>query len=77
MVSVGQPVSGGAGDPQWVRHVGAFRERPFCRSRPFVLPMLLGVALARAWVRILSRCWQDRSVYDVSCHRSAQAIAAA
>lgn len=32
--------------------------------------------LARAWVRILWRCWQDRAAYDVTQHRAAQAIAA-
>jgi transposase len=32
--------------------------------------------LARAWVRILWRCWQDRAPYDVTRHRAAQAIAA-
>jgi transposase len=32
--------------------------------------------LARAWVRILWRCWQDRTAYDVTRHRAAQAIAA-
>lgn len=33
--------------------------------------------LARAWIRILWRCWQDRTPYDVSRHRAAQTIAAA
>jgi transposase len=33
--------------------------------------------LARAWVRILWRCWQDRAPYDVTYHRAARAIAAA
>jgi len=33
--------------------------------------------LARAWVRVLWRCWQDRTPYDVSRHRAAQAGAAA
>jgi transposase len=32
--------------------------------------------LARAWIRILWRCWQDRTAYDVTRHRAAQAIAA-
>lgn len=27
--------------------------------------------LARAWIRVLWRCWQDRVIYDVSRHRSA------
>jgi transposase len=33
--------------------------------------------LARAWARILWRCWQDGTVYDVTRHRAAQATAAA
>jgi transposase len=33
--------------------------------------------LARAWARILWRCWQDRAPYDVSRHRAAQPLAAA
>src|SRR5438309_7037027 len=33
--------------------------------------------LARAWARILWRCWQDRAPYDVSRHRAAQALLAA
>jgi len=33
--------------------------------------------LARAWARILWRCWQDRTPYDVRRHRAAQALAAA
>jgi transposase len=33
--------------------------------------------LARAWTRILWRCWQDRAPYDVTRHRAAQALAAA
>src|SRR5881628_3682435 len=33
--------------------------------------------LARAWARILWRCWQDRAPYDVARHRAAQALAAA
>jgi transposase len=33
--------------------------------------------LARAWARILWRCWQDRAPYDVTRHRAAQALAAA
>jgi len=32
--------------------------------------------LASAWTRILWRCWQDRSAYDVSRHRAAQVAAA-
>ena len=33
--------------------------------------------LARAWARILWRCWQDHAPYDVSRHRAAQALLAA
>lgn len=33
--------------------------------------------LARAWARILWRCWQDRTPYDLGRHRAAQALAAA
>jgi transposase len=33
--------------------------------------------LARAWVRVLWRCWQDRAPYDVTRHRAAQALAGA
>jgi transposase len=33
--------------------------------------------LARAWARILWRCWQDRALYDVHRHGAAQALVAA
>ena len=33
--------------------------------------------LARAWVRVLWRCWQGRRPYDVRLHRGAQRLAAA
>lgn len=33
--------------------------------------------LARAWGRILWRCWQNRTPYDVTRHRAAQALATA
>lgn len=33
--------------------------------------------LARAWVRVLWRCWQDHRPYDVTLHRAAQRLAAA
>jgi transposase len=33
--------------------------------------------LARAWARVLWRCWQDHTPYDVSRHRAARALAAA
>lgn len=31
--------------------------------------------LARAWVRVLWRCWHDGTHYDVTRHRAAQALA--
>lgn len=33
--------------------------------------------LARAWLRVLWRCWQDRRSYDVTHHRAAAALIAA
>lgn len=33
--------------------------------------------LARAWVRVLWRCWQDRTPYDIRRHGAAAALAAA
>ncbi len=30
--------------------------------------------LARAWIRILWRCWQDRLTYDHACHRNARLL---
>ena len=33
--------------------------------------------LARAWVRVLWRCWQDHTPYNVTHHRGAQRLAAA
>jgi len=33
--------------------------------------------LARAWVRVLWRCWQDRRPYDVRLHHGAQRLTAA
>lgn len=33
--------------------------------------------LARAWVRVLWRCWQDRRPYDVTLHHGAQRLVAA
>lgn len=33
--------------------------------------------LARAWVRVLWRCWQDRRPYDVTLHHAAQRLLAA
>ncbi len=33
--------------------------------------------LARAWVRVLWRCWQNRNPYDVTLHRGAHRLAAA
>lgn len=33
--------------------------------------------LARAWLRVLWRCWQDRCLYDVTLHRAAALLPAA
>lgn len=33
--------------------------------------------LARAWARVLWRCWQDRTLYEVTRHRAAAALVAA
>ena len=33
--------------------------------------------LARAWARVLCRCWQDRTPYDVTRHHAAVALVAA
>lgn len=33
--------------------------------------------VARAWVRVIWRCWQDRTAYDVARHRAAMSVAAA
>jgi hypothetical protein len=32
--------------------------------------------LARAWLRVIWRCWQDRQPYDVTRHRAATLSAA-
>lgn len=32
--------------------------------------------LARAWLRVLWRCWNDRAAYDVSLHRAARLVPA-
>jgi hypothetical protein len=33
--------------------------------------------LARAWLRVIWRCWQDRTPYDVTKHRGALLLLAA
>ena len=33
--------------------------------------------LARAWLRVIWRCWQDRAPYDVTKHRGAVMLQAA
>jgi hypothetical protein len=33
--------------------------------------------LARAWIGVLWRCWQDRQPYDVTAHRAARVLSAA
>jgi hypothetical protein len=33
--------------------------------------------LARAWARVIWRCWQDRTPYDPALHRAARRLKAA
>jgi hypothetical protein len=33
--------------------------------------------LARAWARVIWRCWQDRRAYDPALHRAARRLKAA
>jgi transposase len=46
------------------------------RQRGCAHPHAIGI-LARAWLRILWRCWQDRRPYDVARHRHAASLPAA
>jgi transposase len=60
------------------RHQSPWAADVYCRARargcdhPHAIRIL-----ARAWTRVLWRCWRDRTVYDPSRHRAAQAFAAA
>lgn len=55
------------------RHASAWAAAVYTRARargcdhPHAIRIL-----ARAWVRVLWRCWQDRRLYDVTLHRAAQ-----
>ena len=57
------------------RHASAWAATVYARARgrgcdhPHAIRIL-----ARAWVRILWRCWQDRRPYDVTRHRAAQPL---
>ena len=55
----------------WARATYADARRRGC-DHPHAIRIL-----ARAWVRVLWRCWQDRRPYDVTLHRAAQRVAAA
>jgi len=56
---------------RWAAHVYERARARGCRHQHAIR------ILARAWARILWRCWQDRAPYDVTRHRAAQALAAA
>ena len=55
----------------WAAAIYAAARRRGCRH-PHAIRIL-----ARAWIRVLWRCWQDRRPYDVTHHRGAQGAAAA
>ncbi len=55
----------------WAAAIYAAARRRGCRH-PHAIRIL-----ARAWIRVLWRCWQDRRPYDVTLHRGAQRAAAA
>src|SRR5205807_1619119 len=50
----------------WAAAIYAAARRRGCRH-PHAIRIL-----ARAWIRVLWRCWQDRRPYDVTHHRGAQ-----
>ena len=60
------------------RHASAWAAAIYARARargcrhPHAIRIL-----ARAWLRVLWRCWQDRHPYDVRHHRAAQLLPAA
>src|SRR3990170_4917536 len=60
------------------RHASAWAGAVYARARargcdhPHAIRIL-----ARAWLRVLWRCWQDHAPYDVTRHRGAQLLAAA
>lgn len=55
----------------WAAAIYAAARRRGCRH-PHAIRIL-----ARAWIRVLWRCWQDRRPYDVTLHRGAQRLVAA
>ena len=55
----------------WAAAMYAAARRRGCHHRHAVR------ILARAWLRVLWRCWQDRRPYDVTLHHAAQRGAAA
>lgn len=55
------------------RHASAWAAAVYARARARGCDHAHAIRiLARAWVRILWRCWQDRRPYDVTLHRGAQ-----
>lgn len=60
------------------RHASPWAARVYqrARARGCRHPHAIRI-LARAWARILWRCWQDRALYDVARHRAAQPVPAA
>ena len=55
----------------WAAAIDVAARRRGCRH-PHAIRIL-----ARAWIRALWRCWQDRRPYDVTLHRGAQRLVAA
>jgi hypothetical protein len=55
----------------WAKAIYAAARRRGC-DHPHAIRIL-----ARAWVRVLWRCWQDHRPYDVTRHGAAQPPAAA
>lgn len=60
------------------RHASAWAAGVYqrARSRGCDHPHAIRI-LARAWIRVLWRCWQDRRPYDAALHRAAAPIEAA
>jgi transposase len=59
------------------RHASAWAAAVYARARARGCDHAHAIRiLARAWVRILWRCWQDRRPYDLTRHRGAQPLLA-
>ena len=59
------------------RHASAWAAAVYARARARGCDHAHAIRiLARAWVRILWRCWQDRRPYDIALHRGAQPLPA-